>query len=76
MIPVRLSAGAGCACLTRESVHYGQTQQVLGNRRRILLDAYAETPERFVAKVPAPKPLQPAVWINPPHSTRVRSRYS
>lgn len=59
----------GISLLTPENVHYDQVQQVLGKRQKVLLAAYAEHPERFVVKVPAPKPLPPAVWINPPHST-------
>jgi putative transposase len=58
----------GISLLTPETVHYGQTQQVLENREKVLLTAYTEHPERFVARAPAPKPLPPAVWINPPHS--------
>lgn len=56
----------GISLLTPEIVHYGNAAQVLQERQRVLLDAYHDHPERFVNKVPAPKPLPAAAWINPP----------
>jgi putative transposase len=52
--------------LTPEDVHYGRTATILAERQRVLDEAYAKTPERFVRA--RPRPLQPpeAVWINPP----------
>ncbi len=59
----------GISLLTPEMVHYGQAQQVLAARKRVLLSAYQKHPERFVGKEPSPQPLPEAVWINPPQAT-------
>jgi putative transposase len=32
----------------------------------VLLDAYAEHPERFVRKIPAPPAIPTVAWINQP----------
>ena len=47
-------------------VHYGQTDDILATRRRVLEKAQAAHPERFVRGVPSPQPLPAEVWINPP----------
>ena len=56
----------GISLLTPEMVHFGNADQVLQERQRVLRGAYKTHPERFVNKVPAPKPLPAAAWINPP----------
>jgi transposase InsO family protein len=52
--------------LTPFAVHYGSAPQILADRKRTLLHAYANHPERFVLRPPQPPPLPSAVWINPP----------
>jgi len=54
--------------LTPHMLHYGQADQVLEARRRILRQAYQTNPERFVNGPPKLDPLPRAVWINPPRS--------
>jgi putative transposase len=46
--------------------HYGRAELVRAQRAQILNAAYAEHPERFVHKPPAPPALPTAVWINEP----------
>ena len=60
---------SGLALLTPATVHYGETAVVLGWRRDILAAAYAQHPERFVRRPPAPAEPPKAVWINPPKPT-------
>jgi putative transposase len=57
---------SGIAMLTPEMVHFGQAQSVLARRGRVLADAYAAHPERFVRRPPEPQALPTAAWINPP----------
>jgi len=57
---------AGIAMLTPEVVHHGRAGDVLAARQRVLADAYAATPERFVNGPPIVEGLPGAVWINPP----------
>jgi putative transposase len=52
--------------LTPEDVHYGRATTMLAQRQRVLDEAYAKNPERFVRARPRPLPLPAAVWINPP----------
>ena len=56
----------GISLLTPEMVHFGNAPEVLQARERVLIRAYQDHPERFVNKVPTPKPLPTAAWINPP----------
>jgi putative transposase len=56
----------GLGLLTPASVHYGQAEAILVQRRQTLAAAYAAHPERFVKGAPRLQPLQTAVWINPP----------
>jgi putative transposase len=60
----------GIAMMTPEAVHYGHAAQLHRARAAVLAGAYAAYPERFVRKLPAPKPLPVAVWINPPEPTQ------
>ena len=51
---------------TPADVHYGRAEKVRELRGAVLLDAYAEHPERFVHKVPTPPALPTVAWINQP----------
>lgn len=62
--------------LTPHMLHYGQADQVLEARRRILRQAYQTNPERFVNGPPKLDPLPGAVWINPPRSNNDTSEES
>jgi putative transposase len=57
---------SGLAFLTPECVHYGRAQQLLDRRQRVLDQAHAATPERFIRAAPRVQQLPAAVWINPP----------
>jgi putative transposase len=57
---------SGIAMMTPEMVHYGLAGDVRANRERVLAQAYAAHPERFVRGKPKPTELPGAVWINPP----------
>jgi len=57
---------SGIAWLTPESVHYGQTEKILEQRYKTLLDAYNKDPMRFNCKPPKRCQLNEAVYINPP----------
>jgi len=65
----------GIALLTPADVHFNRSQSVLQKRQAVLRAAYERHPERFVKGRPAPAPLPPAVWINPPvpHSTPIQA---
>ena len=58
---------SGILWLTPQSVHYGQTDDILKNRHQVLLDAYRENSARFNNRMPALKALKP-VFINPPEN--------
>ena len=60
---------SGISLLTPHMVHYGQAQQVLDARLKVLSTAYQAHPERFVKGFPAVMVLPQAAWINPPAST-------
>jgi putative transposase len=47
-------------------VHYGRAEAIREQRGVVLLDAYAEHPERFVRKIPTPPALPTVAWINQP----------
>jgi putative transposase len=57
---------SGVAMLTPANVHFGDADAVLAQRQAVLSQAYADHPERFVGKPPAPAKLPTAVWINKP----------
>lgn len=57
---------SGIAHLTPHVVHHGLAQQVLEQRRAILLAAHRAHPNRFVNGTPSPACLPEAVYINPP----------
>jgi putative transposase len=52
--------------MTPEMVHCGQAEDIRAKRQRVLAQAYAANPERFVRGKPMPPELPGAVWINPP----------
>ena len=57
---------SGIGFLTPESVHYGFAEEVLLERKNVLLKAFEENPERFRNKKPALQNLPKSVWINKP----------
>ena len=57
---------AGIDLMTPNQVHYGQADAIHAARQKILDQAFAENPERFVANPPRPPRKPTAVWINPP----------
>ena len=52
--------------LTPEDVHYGRAESVLAQRQRVLDEAYAKNPERFVRARPKTPSLPGPAWINQP----------
>jgi len=52
--------------MTPEITHYGLANQVRMKRQRVLDNAYASHPARFVRGRPSPPILPEAAWINPP----------
>jgi hypothetical protein len=52
--------------MTPESVHYGWATQIIAARQKILDNAFALHPERFVRNPPAHQEVPQQVWINPP----------
>lgn len=61
---------SGIGLLTPEQVHYGQAQQILDQRAKVLESAFKEHAIRFKGKVPKPFPLPEAVWINKPDDSQ------
>ena len=61
---------SGLALLTPEVVHYGHADEVLEARRRVLEEARARHPERFVRGAPKVRELPAAVWINAPRGAQ------
>jgi putative transposase len=57
---------SGLGMLTPKNVHYGETVNVLAQRKVVLDAAYAAHPERFVRRPPSPGAPPASVWINPP----------
>ena len=56
----------GINLLSPTDVHHGEAESIIASRQIVLNTAYALHPERFVRKMPVHKPMQQAVWINPP----------
>ena len=56
----------GINLLSPTDVHHGEAESIIASRQIVLNKAYALHPERFVRKMPEHKPMQQAVWINPP----------
>jgi putative transposase len=57
---------SGIAMLTPAVVHAGKAAAVLDARHRVMLGAYAATPERFINGEPKCVELPKDVWINRP----------
>jgi putative transposase len=57
---------SGLGMHTPADVHYGTAEATRSKRAAILDEAYAQHPERFVRKPPAPPKLPEASWINEP----------
>ena len=57
---------SGIGLMTPATVHYGRADALHAARTRVLQQAYARTPERFVRRAPTPPPLPTAAWINKP----------
>jgi putative transposase len=63
---------SGLGLLTPATVHHGNTDEVLAQRRAVLHAAYAAHPDRFVRGRPEPRRPPDEVWINqPPAATFV-----
>lgn len=58
---------SGIAFMTPESVHYGRAPEIIQVRSKTLEAAFEVHPERFKGKLPVPKDMPTAVWINPPN---------
>jgi len=61
---------SGIGLMTPAAVHHGQAKQLHAARATVLDAAYAQHPERFVRKPPAPPELPTAAWINKPADTK------
>jgi putative transposase len=57
---------SGIGLHTPADVHYGRAEAIRDRRGAVLLDAFAEHPERFVRKPPEPPALPAVAWINQP----------
>lgn len=57
---------SGIAMLTPAIVHAGEAAAMLDARHRVMLNAYAATPERFINGEPKRAELPNGVWINQP----------
>ena len=57
---------SGIAMLTPAVVHAGEAAAVLGARHRVMLNAHAASPERFINGEPKRAELPKDVWINRP----------
>jgi len=57
---------SGVGYHTPSDVHFGRAEGIREQRGAVLLDAYAQHPERFVRKVPTPPALPTVAWINQP----------
>jgi putative transposase len=55
---------SGIGLMTPAAVHDGHAEQLRAKRARVLADAYARNPERFVRRPPEPPALPTATWIN------------
>jgi len=64
---------SGIALMTPEQVHYKMDKQILQQRSHVLADAFQKNPNRFKGKMPVPKSLPPAAWINRPDTEELES---
>ena len=59
---------SGIGLMTPAAVHHGRAPALHAERARVLQQAYARTPERFVRRPPTPPTLPTAAWINKPNT--------
>jgi len=59
--------------MTPEQVHYGMDKHIYQQRSQVLADAFQKNPSRFKGKIPAPKSLPVAAWINKPATDDLES---
>jgi putative transposase len=64
---------SGIGLMTPAAVHHGQATELHQQRMRVLAQAHARTPERFVRRPPRPPALPTAAWINKPTTEEVAS---
>ena len=64
---------SGIALMTPEQVHYGMNKQILQHRSDVLAAAFEKNPNRFKGKLPVPKLLPKAAWINKPETDQLES---
>jgi putative transposase len=57
---------SGVGLLTPAMVHYGQAENILRQRQKVLDVAYQRHPERFVRSAPRPPVVPMEAWINRP----------
>ncbi len=62
---------AGLGMLTPHDVHYGLADSRLEARAAVLMQAFADHPERFPRGLPQPSQLPQEVWINKPTTVNV-----
>jgi len=64
---------SGIALMTTEKVHYGMDKKIHQQRSQVLADAFQKNPNRFKGKMPVPKSLPVAAWINKPATDELES---
>jgi len=64
---------SGIALMTPEQVHYGMQKQIHQQRSEVLAIAFQKNPNRFKGRVPIPKSLPVAAWINKPATDDLES---
>ena len=64
---------SGIALMTPEQVHYGMDKQIHQQRSQVLVDAFQKNSIRFKGKMPVPKSLPVAAWINKPATDELES---
>ena len=64
---------SGIGLMTPEQVHYGMDKQILQHRSDVLAAAFEKNPNRFKGKLPVPKSLPKAAWINKPATDQLES---
>jgi len=64
---------SGIALMTPQQVHYGIDNQILQHRYDVLAAAFEKNPNRFKGKLPVPKSLPKAAWINKPETDQLES---
>src|SRR5664279_1600931 len=65
-VPERSSGRRRFSAKYKADVHHGRADEIRDRRGVVLLDAYAEHPERFVRKIPTPPAIPTVAWINQP----------